>query len=79
MSDDSAFFEKINTPKNIKNHHFAYIDLIAGDVEIQVFFCLENGRKLTEIRPLEMVHHGLADHHHLLGGFVSAGIHTGNS
>ena len=36
------------------------------------FFCLENGRKLTEIRPLEMVHHGLADHHHLLGGFVSA-------
>ena len=37
-------------------------------MEIQVFFFLENGLKLTEIRPLEMV----ADHHHLLGGFVSA-------
>jgi hypothetical protein len=61
------------------HRRFAYIDLIAGDVEIQVFFFFENGQKHTEIRPLEMVHHGLADHHHLLGGFVSTGIHMGNS
>ena len=40
----------------LAHHRFAYIDLIAGDVETHIFFCLENGRKLTEMRPFPESH-----------------------